>query len=177
MPHFRRTIMLDHLKFSLQISCFALVLCLGGHASAATITAAEYRESLRELYGRYQGVLANRDACIAAFPQSKATTEKAFGVWQTRHRRLIDELDQRFAVMIRAYSKDDKDYSRNFGKYQGDLLRQREEVKQTLLQQGTPELEKMCKDLPRFLQSADSDLEKEFAEDLRIVRQWQLPAK
>jgi hypothetical protein len=153
-------------------SCLCAVV-----AAAAAITAADYRDSLKEVYGNYQGVLARRDACNAAFPQAKGTTEKAFATWQTRHRKLIEELDQRLAVMIRAYSKDEKDYSRNFGKYQGGLLRQREDVKQTLLQQSSSDLDAMCKALPGFLQSADSDLEKEFADDLRIVRQWQLPAR
>jgi hypothetical protein len=160
----------------LFVATFFSTLCAVAAASAA-ITAADYRDSLKEVYGNYQGVLARRDACNAAFPQAKGSTEKAFAVWQTRHRKLIEELDQRLAVMIRAYSKDDKDYSRNFGKYQGGLLRQREDVKQTLLQQSASDLDAMCKALPGFLQSADSDLEKEFAEDLRIVRQWQLPAR
>jgi len=78
--------------------------------------------------------------------------------------------------MIRAYSKDDKDYARNFGKYQGGFLRQREEAKQVLLE-NRGELEIRCKGLPQFLQSRESDLETEFANEWLVLRQWQMPAK
>jgi hypothetical protein len=169
--------MVKHSRFALRcITCAAFLFAFSS-AAVAAISAADYRESLKEVYGNYQGVLARREACNSAFPQSKGSTEKAINVWLGRHKKLIEELDQRLAVMIRAYSKDEKDYTRNFGKYHGGLLRQREEVKQTLLQQGSGDLEIMCKALPAFLQGADSDLEKEFAEDLRIVRQWQLPPR
>ena len=132
--------------------------------------AAEYRSSLTEVYGRYQGVLARRDACSNAFPQSRGIYEKAFTSWHGRHKKLIDELDQRLNMMIHSASKDEKDYARNIGKYEGAILRQREEVKQVLLQQPRAELEAECKALPDFLQGAESDLEKQFAEELAVVR-------
>jgi len=144
--------------------------------SAAAISASEYRASLLEIYGRYQGVLALREACNSAFPQSRAENDKAFTAWQTRHKKSHEELDQRISLMIRAYSKDDKDYARNFGKYQGGFLRQREEAKQVLLE-NRGELEIRCKGLPQFLQSRESDLETEFANEWLVLRQWQMPAK
>jgi hypothetical protein len=137
----------------------------------------EYRMSLTDVYGAYQSILARRDACSSAYPQTRATTDKAFIAWQTRHRKLLDELDQRINMMIRSASRDDKDYAKNIGKYEGAILRQREEVKQTLLQQPRSELEAECKALPDFLQSADSDLEKEFAEQLSILRKRPLAKK
>ena len=145
--------------------------------AAAAVSAAQYRASLLEIYGRYQGVLALREACNSAFPQTRAVTEKAFAGWQAKHKRLHDELDQRFAMMVRAYSKDEKDYARNFGKYQGAIIRQREEAKQALLLETRGELELRCKGLPEFLQSRESDLEAEFAEEWIVLRQWQLPAR
>ncbi|HEX2830376.1 MAG TPA: hypothetical protein VHP37_28825 [Burkholderiales bacterium] len=145
-------------------------------AASAAVTASEYRTSLLEVYGRYQAVFALRDACSTAFPAMKAANEKAFTGWQSRHRRLHDELDQRFALMIRAYSKDDKDYARNFGKYNGAVLRQRDEVKQSLLA-DRGDLEVRCKGLPEFLAGRDSDLETEFANEWLVLRQWQLPSK
>lgn len=146
-------------------------------AANAAVSASEYRTSLQEIYGRYQAVFATRDACSTAFPAMKAANEKAFTGWQARHRKLHDELEQRFALMIRAYSKDDKDYAKNFGKYQGVLLRQRDEVKQTLLAENRGELETRCKGFPQFLAGRDSDLETEFANEWLVLRQWQLPAK
>src|SRR5688572_10666993 len=111
------------------LSCFRffapfLLGAAPGLLLAAAVTFADYRASLLEIYGKYQGVLALREACVSAFPQSRATYDKAFSAWQVRHRKLHDELEQRFAMMVRGYSKDDKDYARNFGKYQGALLQQ-----------------------------------------------------
>jgi hypothetical protein len=137
----------------------------------------DYPSNLREVYGAYQGVLARREACAVAYPQSRAASEKAYAAWQARHKKLIDELDARVAMMIRGASKDDKDYARNVGKYEGAILRQREDVKKELLQQLPSDLELMCKALPDFLRSAESDLEKAYAEELTIVRKRPLAGK
>jgi hypothetical protein len=130
----------------------------------------DYPANLREVYGAYQAVLARKDACATAYPQQRAGTDKAYTAWQARHRKLIDELDQRVAMMIRGASANEKDYARNVGKYEGAILQQREEVKKELLQQLPSDLEAMCKALPEFLRGADSDLEKAYAEELAIVR-------
>ena len=143
----------------------------------AAASAADYRASLMEIYGRYQGVLALREACHSAFPQSRAVNEKAFAAWQKRDRQVHAELDQRFAMMVRAHSRDEKDYARNYGKYQGAILKQREEAKQTFLLETRGELEARCKALPEFLQGSASDLESEFADDWAVLRQWPLQAK
>jgi len=152
------------------------------HAASSTpaVTAeprTEYRLSLTDVYGAYQSILARKDACSSAFPQTRTVTDRAYSAWQTRHKRLLDELDQRINMMIRGVSRDEKDYARNIGKYEGAILRQREEVKQTLLQQPRAELELECKALPEFLQAADSDLEKEFSEQLAILRKRPLAKK
>lgn len=142
----------------------------GVFAATETPPEFDYLTNLREVYGAYQGVLARRDACATAYPQQRAGTEKGYAAWQTRHRKLIDELNQRVAMMIRGASRDETEYARNVGKYEGTILRQREEVKKELLQQLPSDLEAMCKALPDFLRSADSDLEKAKAEELAIVR-------
>ena len=145
--------------------------------AAAGVSATDYRASLLEVYGRYQGVLALREACNGAFPQMRPANDRAFTAWQGRHRKLHDELDQRFALMVRAYSKDEKDYARNYGKYQGAVLRQREETKQALLLETRSDLEPRCKAIPEFLVGRESDLESEFANEWMVLRQWPLPAK
>jgi hypothetical protein len=142
--------------------------CSAGAAAQEART--EYRLSLTDVYGAYQSILARREACAAAFPQTRAAGDKAYAAWQNRHRKLLDELDQRINMMIRGASKDEKDYAKNIGKYEGTILRQREEVKQALLAQPRGELEPECKGLPAFLQSAESDLEKGFADQLAILR-------
>lgn len=146
-------------------------------AAAADSGGTQYIESLRQIYGSYQGVLARRDACTTAYPQLRGAHEKAFSAWHGRNKKVIGELDQRFSMMIHSASKDEKDYARNIGKYEGALLRQREEVKQALLQQDRAQLDTLCGSLIEFLQSADSDLEKEFAEELGIVRKRPLASR
>ena len=150
---------------------FAAALVLGATTLAyGQQTRSEYGLSLSDVYGAYQSILARREACGSAFPQSRAATDKAYTAWHARHRTLIDELDQRFNMMIRSASKDEKEYARNVGKYEGMLLRQRDEVKQSLLQSPRAELEVECNGLSGFLQSADSDLEKSFADQLATIR-------
>lgn len=155
----------------------AILSAFGATPAASAVSAADYRASLLQIMGRHEGLLALREACVAAFPQSRATVDKAFSAWQARHGKLIAELDERFSLMIRAYSKDDKDYARNFGKYQGALLQQREEVKQAHLLESRGELETRCKALPEFLQGRESDIEAEFANEILILRQWPLARK
>lgn len=155
--------------------CAILALASGVAPAATQVSASEYRASLLEIYGRYQGVLALREACNVAFPQQRGTTDKAFNAWQTRHKRVHEELDQRVALLIRAYSKDEKDYARNFGKYQGAFLKQREEAKNAFLLETRGDLEPRCKGLPEFLAGRESDLETEFAGEWLVLRQWQLP--
>lgn len=149
-----------------------MLLAAAQVVSAATETPPEfdYPANLREVYGAYQAVIARRDACDTAFPQQRPGTEKAYAAWQTRHRKLIDELEQRLAMMIRGASPNQKDYARNVGKYEGAILQQREEVKRELLQQLPSDLQAMCNALPEFLRSAESDLEKAYSEELAIVR-------
>jgi hypothetical protein len=162
-----------HFRFLFRL--LGVTLCIAAPSVAlAAVSAADYRASLLEIYGKYQGVLALRDACNSAFPQAQPAYEKAFAAWQKRHRKLHDELDQRFAMMVRAYSRDEKDFSRNYGKYQGAVLKQRDEAKQTFLLETRGDLEARCKGLPEFFQSKESDLESEFANEWVVLRQWPL---
>ena len=156
-------------------SCIGMLPSAIWPAQVASVSAAEFRANLVDVYGRYQGLLARRDACNVAFPQSKTVNDQAFVAWQGRHKKLLQDLDQKVSAMIRAYSKDEKDYSKNFGRFHGSVLQQRDEVQQTLLQQSRTELEQMCKDLPPFLQGSEADLEKEFADELKVIRAWKPP--
>jgi hypothetical protein len=159
-------------RFLRRVSALLIPIFLLSYSAAipAADSTVGYRTSLSEVYGRYQRVLAQREACNSAYPQARGTYEKAYSAWHARHKKLIDELDQRINMMIHDASKDDREFARNIGRYEGAILRQREEVKQVLLQQPRSDLEAECKALPNFLLGADSDLEKESAEDLIIIR-------
>lgn len=175
MPDFRDFLTMFDVRRALPpANWFACMVLLAAQtvfaATPETPPEFDYPTNLREVYGAYQAVLARRDACNTAYPQQRAGTDKAYTAWQSRHRKLIDELDQRLAMMIRGASGDQKDYARNVGRYEGAILQQREEVKKELLQQLPSDLEAMCKALPDFLRGAESDLEKAYAEELAIVR-------
>ena len=171
--------MIHHIHtFPSLIRLFALILVIVvSPATHAAEERTEYRVSLTDVYGAYQSILARKDACSIAFPRMRIPTDNAYNQWQARHKKLLDELDQRINMMIRGASRDEKDYAKNIGKYEGAILRQRDEVKQTLLQQPRSEFELECKALPEFLQGADSDLEKEFAEQLAVLRKRPLAKK
>lgn len=168
----------DFMRWRFLIRLLGLTLLITAPKLApAAVSAADYRASLLEIYGKYQGVLALREACNSAFPQAQAANEKAFAAWQKRHRRLHDELEQRITMMVRLYSKDEKDYSRNYGRFQGTILKQRDESKQSLLLETRGDLEARCNGLPEFLQGKGSDLESEFANEWVVLRQWPLQPK
>jgi hypothetical protein len=150
------------------VSCAVVLLLFCATAQGEGNT--ESRKALSVVYGAYQSVLSNKEACDEALPGQKAANGKAFSSWQARHKKLIAELDQQFTALIRNASADDRDYARNVGKSEGAILRQRQEVKDTLLAKPRTEIEKVCKGLPRFLASPDSDLEKSFVEELRVIR-------
>ncbi len=164
-------------RFYLPVFIFGVITAAGPIAAHAQEPRAEYRMSLIDVYGAYQSIVARREACHAAFPQARPATDKAYVVWQARHRKLLDELDQRINMMIRSASRDEKDYAKKIGKYEGAILQQREDVKHSLLQQPRGELEAACRSLPEFLNAADSDLEKEFAEQLALLRKRPLARK
>ena len=116
MPRFRDCLIMINARLAGSAACIALVALHSLVAGAAeTPPGFDYPTNLREVYGAYQAVLARRDTCITAHPQSRAGAEKAFVAWQTRHRKLIEELDQRVTMMIRGASKDEKEYARNVG--------------------------------------------------------------
>ncbi|HYC49310.1 MAG TPA: hypothetical protein VED01_27850 [Burkholderiales bacterium] len=177
MPHFRPPPAVIRNTRSLPRALFSAAFLVCFSAPLAAADGFDYTSNLREVFGAYQGVLARREACATAYPKLRAVSDKAYAGWQGRHRKLIDELDLRVAMMIRGASTDERDYARNVGKYEGAILRQREEVKKELLQQLPSDLEAMCKALPEFLRSADSDLEKAYAEELAIVRKRPLPGR
>lgn len=154
------------------LACSA-IFALGAAAYCSPLLAEstpESRKALNVVYGSYQSVVSNKEACNAVFPGQRAANDKAFAAWQVRHKILIAELDGYFTELIRRASADEKDYSRNVGKAEGALLQQRQEVKDALVAKPRAEREQLCKGLPKFLAGADSDLEKAYAEELRIIR-------
>jgi len=155
-------------RLILPIAFVAASVCSSTRAAAQG--SPSYGQQLAQVYGTYQGLLARKEACDEGVPATRAATDKSYTAWRTRHARLIAELDDRLAGMIRGASKDDKEYVRNIGKYEGAMLQQRQEAKQALLEQARDELQVLCQSLSRLLTSKDSDLEAVYAEELKSIR-------
>lgn len=134
-----------------------------------------YGASLSRVYFAHQRLLAVRDACDQAFPAQSKASEKAYATWQTRHKALLAELDARVTQMIRGASRDEKDYMRNVGKYEGSILEYRTGERDELLAQPRDGMEQGCADFRNYLTGPGSDFQKEYAEELRVLRQRKLP--
>ena len=147
--------------------CSPLLAGLGGIAAAQGT--GDYAEDLARVYGAHQRVLATREACDEAFPARRAVTDKAYSDWKQRHQSLLEELDGRVTLMIHGASADQKDYSRNLGKYEGAILQQRIEFKQTLLALDKTELAQQCGQFPAYLKGPEADFRKKYAGELKTI--------
>ncbi|HTD91882.1 MAG TPA: hypothetical protein VK663_14545, partial [Burkholderiales bacterium] len=102
-------------------------------------------------------VLALRDACITVQPGKRDDYAGAYQDWLNRHVRIVDDLDNRFAAIVKRASKDQADYSKNYGKYQSEVLQMREENKNALLA-NKEKLAQQCGELPAYLRHPKSDI-------------------
>jgi uncharacterized protein with von Willebrand factor type A (vWA) domain len=152
-----------------QLSLFlgGSVLAVAGLAGAQS--SGDYAEDLARLYAGHQRVLALRQACEESYPGQRGIYDKAYDEWNTRHHALLQDLEQRLTGMLRRASKDQQEYSRNLGKYEGAILQQRLEYKQTLLAQDKADLEQQCRQLPDYLASPDADFRKKYAQELQTL--------
>lgn len=139
-------------------------------AAAAAAQTGGYGKELAQVYGTYQALLARKEACDEATPERKAAIEQGYASWRLRNDRTVAELQDRLAAMIRGASQDEREYVRNFGKYEGALLQQRREVKDALLNQPREELKALCDALPALLAGRDADLETLYGEELKNLR-------
>jgi len=132
--------------------------------------ARSYATDLAALYDEHQRVLAMREACVAAQPALRADMEGAYKNWQDRHALLVDDLENRFAALIKRASKDQAEFSRNYGKYQSEVLALREESKRALLAQDREKFSAECREFPAYLRDARSDIPAIFPAEYRNVR-------
>jgi len=146
----------------------AIAMSAGDVAHGAD--APSYSADLATLYNETQRVLALRDACVTLQPEKKADIGGAYLDWLARHEILVDDLENRFAAIIKRASKDQADYTRNYGKYQAEVLQLREESKMALLA-SKEKLASQCAELPGYLRHPKSDMPAMFpAEIKRIYR-------
>ena len=150
----------------LLVAAFAL-------APAAAIAAQaqdSYAVDLGRVYGGYQRMLALKEACDAALPAARAANGKAFALWQAQHQSLIQDLERRVKAMVLAASSDQDDYVRNVGKYEGAILLERKEYRDTLLGLEKEELRGQCQRMPESLKSPAADFAQIYAAELATIR-------
>jgi Skp family chaperone for outer membrane proteins len=148
----------------------SVALALTGSAASAAQTQDSYAADLGRVYGGYQRMLAMKEACDTAVPAARAANDKAFAIWQTQHGPLIQDLQRRVKAMVQAASTDKDDYVRNVGKYEGAILLERKEYRDTLLGLGADELRAQCQRMPEMLKGPAADLAQVYAAELATIR-------
>jgi hypothetical protein len=116
-----------------------------------------YSEDLATLYNEYQRVVALRDACVASDSARRKDITDAYQLWHTRHERIIDDLDNRFAAIVKRASKNQGEYVKNYAKYQSEVLQMREENKKALLADRA-NLARQCGEFAAYLRQPRSDI-------------------
>jgi hypothetical protein len=154
--------------FKQWLVCLALPVFAGIAAPAVAQSSGNYSEDLARVYAGHQRILALRDACDEVVPGQRDSHQKAYEEWRKRHHAMLQDLDRRLTVMIRQASRDQQEYSRNLGKYEGAILQQREDYKKDLLS-NRAELAQQCSQLPAYLQSPEADFSKKYAEELQTI--------
>lgn len=140
----------------------------GSTQSGSAQSSGNYSEDLARVYAGHQRILALKEACDEAVPGQRDSHQKAYDAWRKRHHAMLQDLDRRLTVMIRQASRDQQEYSRNLGKYEGAILQQRQDYKKDLLSDRT-ELGPQCSQLPAYLQSPEADFSKKYAEELQTI--------
>jgi hypothetical protein len=137
--------------------CAAIVVLVSTGGMAQAAEGRSTTDDLAALYNEHQRVLTLRDACIAVQPERKGEFSSAYQDWMHRHVRIVDDLENRFAAVIKRASKDQADYTRNYGKYQSEVMQLREENKKALLA-DKEKLTVQCAELPAYLRHPKSDI-------------------
>lgn len=159
---------------TLAAGLMCVMLGSGGLAVAAE-SSGDYGAALSEIYFAHQRLLALREACDQALPAQAGANAKAYAAWQSRHRSLLNELEARLNLMIRGASKDEREYMRNIGKYEGSILEYRTGKRDEILAQPRDGMDQACADFRNYLTGSGSDFHKDYADELRELRKRKLP--
>ncbi len=148
-----------------ELLAVALAVFCGGASAAEPRT---YTSDLAILYNEYQRVLVLRDACIIAQPAKREVYSEAYQDWLARHERIVDDLDNRFAAIVKRASKNQADYSKNYGKYQSEVYQMRAEGIKVLLA-NKQNLALQCEEFPAYVRHPKSDIPALFPAEFKSV--------
>lgn len=164
---------LHHSSRELRIACliasFVATVTMPARG-AAPPASGDYGTDLATVYAGYQEIVALKEACDDAVPGTRKENERAFLEWQARHKDLLAELKDRVTAMVRSASRDEGEYARNLGRYEGAILRSREEQKSSFLALGAVKLRAQCEHLAEVLRGPKADLNVIFASELKTIR-------
>ena len=152
------------MKLSGFITASLLSLACSAAQAAESLS---YTADLATMYNEYQRVVALRDACMT-LPGRREEIFGAYKDWFNRHERIIDDFDNRFAALVKRASKDQADYSRNYGKYQAEVLQLREDNKKLLLA-NREKLLQQCGEFPDYVRSPKSDIPAMFPLEFKTI--------
>lgn len=146
----------------------ALLLAAAAQSAAAQPTG-DYAADLATLYSERHTIVALKDACSRIVPKIRVETQSAYEQWLARHEDLLEDLEARFAALVKQASRDEKEYELNYGKYHETVIRQRDEQKQVYLALPKQELLKHCTDLPGYLRDRKSDIPNRYPGEFQTV--------
>ena len=156
--------MLKFVPVSLTGVAAALCCSLAGAQAAA-----DYPANLATLYNERPRLVAFKDACSRVLPQVRRDTQKAYEEWVDRHEDVLENLEARFLLMIKQASRDENEYTRNYGKYQGAVMQERQAQKDAFLKLPKEDLIKECKEFPAYLRSPRSDMYNVYPEEFNAI--------
>ena len=136
---------------------------------AGAQAAGDYPANLATLYNERPRLVAFKDACSRVLPQVRRDTQKAYEEWVDRHEDVLENLEARFLLMIKKASRDEKEYARNYGKYQGAVMQERQAQKEAFLKLPKDELIKECKEFPAYLRSPKSDMYNVYPDEFNAI--------
>ena len=153
-------------SFPVSLTGVAAGLCC---SLAGAQAPGDYPANLATLYNERPRLVAFKDVCSRVLPQVRRDTQKAYEQWVDRHEDVLENLEARFLLMIKKASRDEKEYARNYGKYQGSVMEERQAQKEAFLKLPKDELIKECKEFPAYLRSPKSDMYNVYPEEFNAI--------
>ncbi len=151
---------------------FLYVSALAIGVAAAHVTAqatGDYAATFATLYNERHRLVAFKDACSRVLPRIRRDTQKAYEEWVDRHEDVLENLEARFLMMIKQASRDEEEYTRNYGKYHDAVMQERQAQKEAFLALPKEELIKECKEFPGYLRSSRSDMYNRYPEEFNAL--------
>lgn len=159
----KRTMLKELSRYLCALACAAAV------SGAAAQGGGDYTSNLATLYNERHRLVAFKDVCSRVLPKLRRDTQAAYEEWVDRHEDVLENLEARFIMMVKQASRDQKEYSSNYGKYHGAVMQQRQAQKDEFLAMPREALIKECREYPAYLRSSRSDMYNRYPEEFNAI--------